>query len=367
MNNLEFMPLLNAIGAFGISYLIAQQVEEHYALKDFKKLIVLTSISFGLGFTHILNHLFAGGVENIAIKSFLTLLVFPSLFTGIIIYLRNKKANKIELSNIERQRMDAVSRTAKTSEYQKRKSASETTFPYKSNHQNSNLIENYYEKAIEEFESRKRKRGLFAKLYSEHNGNEGLVKAEYLKIRAEQFKKEDAFSSTNGEVKANSLTKASTSLNHSITINYKSLIGSQMFLWITIIIVTLTLSFLLLPENRYRFSSSNKISAGYEVHVSNGKPPCTFRNSGANAIFNVNIAQHKVLVTTQNIDGTDRRNTTLESCVVTDEQHWICLTEKENWYYEGSISKENGEFRYSVKAIDNGDRCHLPVIFKQPS
>ena len=51
--------------------------------------------------------------------------------------------------------------------------------------------EELWEAAIEEYDSPMRKKGLYAKIYSQKNGNESLVKAEYIKERFEQLKEEE--------------------------------------------------------------------------------------------------------------------------------------------------------------------------------
>ena len=45
-------------------------------------------------------------------------------------------------------------------------------------------------KALEEFESKSRIQGLYAKLYTQHDGNEQRIKSAYLKVRFEQLKRE---------------------------------------------------------------------------------------------------------------------------------------------------------------------------------
>jgi uncharacterized RDD family membrane protein YckC len=47
-----------------------------------------------------------------------------------------------------------------------------------------------WEIAIEEYDSSLRKKGLYAKIFAQKNGNESLIKAEYIKERFEQLKKE---------------------------------------------------------------------------------------------------------------------------------------------------------------------------------
>jgi len=51
--------------------------------------------------------------------------------------------------------------------------------------------EELWETAIEEYDSPMRKKGLYAKIYSQKNGNESLVKAEYIKERFEKLKEEE--------------------------------------------------------------------------------------------------------------------------------------------------------------------------------
>ena len=62
-------------------------------------------------------------------------------------------------------------------------------------HQNDSKIkfasdEDRWAKALEEFESKSRIQGLYAKLYTQHDGNEQRIKSAYLKVRFEQLKRE---------------------------------------------------------------------------------------------------------------------------------------------------------------------------------
>ena len=49
-----------------------------------------------------------------------------------------------------------------------------------------------WERAIEEYDSSARKKGIYAKLYAQRNGDESTIKADYIKERYEQLKAEEA-------------------------------------------------------------------------------------------------------------------------------------------------------------------------------
>ena len=51
--------------------------------------------------------------------------------------------------------------------------------------------EDFWEQALNEFESENRKKGLYAKLYSLHTGDEAKIKSEYMQERYSQLKEED--------------------------------------------------------------------------------------------------------------------------------------------------------------------------------
>jgi hypothetical protein len=51
--------------------------------------------------------------------------------------------------------------------------------------------EDFWELALNEFESENRKKGLYAKLYSLHTGDEAKIKSEYMHERYSQLKEED--------------------------------------------------------------------------------------------------------------------------------------------------------------------------------
>ena len=50
--------------------------------------------------------------------------------------------------------------------------------------------EEIWEKVLDEYDSAERKKGLYAKLYAEFDGDESKVKAQYLKTRVAQAKEE---------------------------------------------------------------------------------------------------------------------------------------------------------------------------------
>jgi uncharacterized RDD family membrane protein YckC len=56
--------------------------------------------------------------------------------------------------------------------------------------------------ALEEFESKSRVKGLYAKLYTQHDGNEQRIKSQYIKERFEQLKKEQKEIQAAEEVRA---------------------------------------------------------------------------------------------------------------------------------------------------------------------
>ena len=51
--------------------------------------------------------------------------------------------------------------------------------------------DDFWEQALNEFESENRKKGLYAKLYSLHTGDEAKIKSEYMQERYSQLKEED--------------------------------------------------------------------------------------------------------------------------------------------------------------------------------
>jgi len=334
--------------SFGLAYYLLKKLNQYFELKSQRALANFAMISFGFSVYQTLNELIVYPMQGLATNySRLSdhiiygMLSIPAIMLGVakLIGLRKSGATKSE------------SFAAKT----------------KRVFSNSSHSEQFYSEALDEYESRRRKRGLYARLYSQYKGDESLVKAEYLKVRVNEL--------SSASVKLQDSYKTAPRhlpIGNSNSDEFKSplslLIGSQAFMWTVIVTVVLAVSWYFV-EGGGRFGWHGRLPSevplqGYDVHISDGKTPCNYRKTGIKISFAPNATNHKVIVNTSDASGSDTRTLTLEECVVTDRQHWLCFVEKNYWYYSGSISKENGEFRYAVNADTKVDKCQLPVLFK---
>jgi hypothetical protein len=234
--------LLSSAAGFGLAFYIAAKINKGMLSKSQKVLVYVAMTSFGLGLMGVLNELIGFPLQGLSIRGVKVLqyvvaniFIFPIVFLAIAYFLK-KRMKQNETG-------DGFSQALKLGRNKiiiNRLPATDDT-------------DIYFEKAIIEYDSSDRMKGLYARLFSSHYGNENEVKAEYLKIRAEQLRQDelgfanDTMNQTEKSYKksnvANQFTEVANLFSEKV---FKSSVYSQVFLFLSIVAFIIILPIFLL-------------------------------------------------------------------------------------------------------------------------
>jgi hypothetical protein len=188
--------LISAVIGFGLAFYIERKLSGGLQNKSQKILTSIAMISFGYGLMATLNEVIGFPLQGLQIRydKLVGYVIFNILLIPIIFLVMAKlmglkvKAGEPTIYNYEQQtktRASAVER--KVNENFSENSTNPNFQNFKNNIKSDDSL---WEEALEEFESRHRIKGLYAKLYTQHDGNEQRIKSQYIKERFEQLKKQ---------------------------------------------------------------------------------------------------------------------------------------------------------------------------------
>jgi hypothetical protein len=177
--------LVSVIVGFYISYVFTKKAIQKASTKTQKALRLIFTISIGIGISGVINELlfyfildYAIRQDKISMYLIANVLIFPLIaFFGFKLALKFQTTIPIDT---------AVNTTTISPQATNSKVINEKITIAKDNLE---ISETHWESALNEYQSENRKNGLWAKLYSENNGNENLVKAAYIKKRATELSK----------------------------------------------------------------------------------------------------------------------------------------------------------------------------------
>ena len=185
--------LISAVIGFGLAFYIERKLSGGLQNKSQKILTSIAMISFGYGLMATLNEVIGFPLQGLQIRydKLVGYVIFNMLLIPIVLLVMAKlmglkvKAGEPTISNYEQ---PTKTRTSSVKLKSNGNLTNDTTKQnFKNNIKSDDIL---WEEALEEFESRHRIKGLYAKLYTQHDGNEQRIKSQYLKERFEQLKKQ---------------------------------------------------------------------------------------------------------------------------------------------------------------------------------
>lgn len=173
--------LIGVVVGICVATFIFKKLKPLYETKFQRALLVMLVFSLGYGTADVVNELVGSPLQGLQIRTdkvlqnvIANLTILPAVLWGILFLSnRKKKEQKVSERATDRQETDQKVTSNKQKETE--------NFSQDSLH--------FWEQALAEYEGETRNKGLWAKLYSEFNGNENSVKAQYISVRAQQLEK----------------------------------------------------------------------------------------------------------------------------------------------------------------------------------
>jgi len=200
--------LISAVIGFGLAFYFEKKISAGMQKKSQRVLVYIAMASFGYGLTALLNEVIGFPLQGLHIRfdKLAGYLIVNIIFLPFVLIVIGKLlgARKLESPEVqilgasfqENNKMQSMSKnTSSISVIDNKNIQNDTshrlTFKLKQEGNSCPSIDENttWEKALNEFESSNRNNGLWARLFSKHEGNEARAKAEYLQLRAEEFKK----------------------------------------------------------------------------------------------------------------------------------------------------------------------------------
>lgn len=216
-----FVPAaISALIGFGIAYYILKWLKKSYTKKTQAILLLVLMISVGIGISGIINEIIIfqlfglrARMDKVAQFFFANILIIPFVL-WIVVRLMGKaiepKVRREEKISEDHQKTPAASKSMATrsTEIINEGRLNELS----SNNEPSKIKLEFWEKALGEYQSDARHKGLWAKLFSESNGNESVTKAQYIKLRALEISEAEGSTITAGKMRRPCLITSSPSV-----------------------------------------------------------------------------------------------------------------------------------------------------------
>ncbi len=177
--------ILSAGIGFGLAFYFEKKLNGNSPKTSTRVLVFLAMTFFGVGLSGFLNELIGFPLQGLPVRMskllthlLLNMLFMPAVLLGIAKLFVKEESTKDSQS-------DVVSQTQVNVDSSKRKK--QTNQSYNSEKSDD---EELYEMAHNEFNSNKRRKGLYLKMLTQQNGNEEKARYEYIKARVAELTEE---------------------------------------------------------------------------------------------------------------------------------------------------------------------------------